>query len=327
MDFKEVCNFFGGSIFPEEPRCDYPDVARRLDEGERSLSSAVGTATPENQAAFLLLRVVQVILTGQHKKAHELINLFSRYTIHHGLPDRWRFRAGAYALLNAIHMFFPPLGRSDTVAHGPSSLLIEELFFNRQGEDYTFWHLVLPGEGMRSDVRSLDRLEFDVFICMYIVSKAIHDIPASNIGRPSPVVVPFDTPSNISISIGGRNLRIRDVAATAEAEELPIVARNLDRLSLEIGRARKWVSFANDVKHLHERYSAASDEVGLASLTMMIGDNIVSGPRTSPLCLNMVLQEQHYSSQLRKDWELPQEPLLPESFAAQFGFTARLFEK
>ena len=326
MDFKEVCDFFGGSIFPEEPRCDYPDVLRRLDDGERSLDSAVGTATTEGQAALLLLRVVHLILTGQHKKAHELINVLSRYTITHGLPDRWRFRAGGYALLNAIHMLFPPLGRSNTVAHGPSSLLVEDLFFNRQGENYTFLNLVLPGEAMRSDMRFLDQLEFDVFICMYIASKAIHDIPASTIGRPNPVVAPSDTPSNVSISIGGRNLRIRDVAATADAAELPIVSRNIDRLSLDFDRVRKGASFANDVKHLHERYSAASDEVGLASLTMMIGDNIVSEPRTSPLCLNMVLQEQHYSSQLRKNWELPQEPLLPESFAAQFGFTARLFE-
>ncbi|KAL8649512.1 MAG: hypothetical protein Q9210_004350 [Variospora velana] len=325
MDFKEVCNFFGGSIFPEEPRCDYPDVMRRLNELDRSLNSAVGTTTTEGRAALLLLRIVHLILTGKHKKASELINELSRYTITHGLPDRWRFRAGGYALLNTIHILFPPLGRSYTVAHGPSSLLVEDLFFSRHEEDSPFKTLLRAGEDMRSAMGFLDQFEFDLFICMYIVSKAIHDVPASDIGRFNTVVAPSDSPSNVSISIRGRNLRIRDVAATADAEGLPIVSRNIDRLSLEFDRARKAVYFAKDIKHLYQRYSAASDEVGLASLMLMIGDNIVSEPRTSPLCLNMVLQEQHHPSQLGRSWKLPQEPLLPESFAEQFGFAARLF--
>ena len=326
MDFREVCNFFGGSIFPEEPRCDYPDVVHRLNEVESSLNSAVGTATTEGRAAFLLLSVVHLILTGSHKKAHQLLNELSRFTITHGLPVRWRFRAGGYALLNTIHILFPPLGRSNTVAHGPSSLLVEDRFFSPHTEDYPFKNLLKAGEAMRSAMGVLDQFEFDLFICMYVVSKAIHDIPVSIIGRPSPVFALYETPSNVSISIGTRNLQIRDVAAIADAEDLPTVSRNIDRLSLEFDRARKWVYFAKDIKHLYDRYSAASDEVGLASLTMMIGDNIVSEPRTSPLCLNMILREQDYPSQLRRTWELQQEPLLSESFAAELGFAARLFE-
>lgn len=326
MDFREVCSFFGGSIFPEEPRCDYPDVVHRLNQVEDSLNSAVGTAATEARAAFLLLRVVYLILTGKHKRAHELINELSRYSIAHRLPDRWRFRAGAYALLNTVHILFPPLGRSNTVAHGPSSLLVEDLFFSPQAEEYPFKSLLMPGEIMRSALGVLDQLEFDLFICMYAVSKAIHDIPASSIGRPSPVVAPSDTPSNVSITIGARNLRIRDVAAIADVEELPMVSRNIDRLSLELDRARKWVYFAKDMDQLYERYSASSDEVGVASLLMMIGDNIVSDPRTSPLSLNMVLQEQHDPSPLLRTSQRQQGPLLSESFAAKVGLPTRSFE-
>ncbi|MDI1485065.1 MAG: hypothetical protein OHK93_000199 [Ramalina farinacea] len=326
MDFKDVCEFFGGSIFPEEPRCDYPDIVQRLNDVERSLSSTSDTAIEEGRAALLLLRVVHLVLTGKHKKAHELINELSRCTVDHGLPDRWRFRAGAYALLNTIHILFPPLGRSHTVAHGPSSLLVEDRFFSPQEEDHALKNILKAGESMRNAMGPLDQLEFDLFVCMYIVSKAMHDIPASDIGRSNYVVAPSDMPSNVSISIGGRNLRIRDVAAMADTQGLPIVSRNVDRLSLEFDGARKWDLFAEGIKQLYERYTAASDEVGEASLIMMIGDNIVSEPRTSPLSLNMVLHEQHYQSQQRGSWEPPQAPLLPESFPAQLGFDTRQSE-
>ena len=37
MDFREVCAFFGGSIFPEEFRCDFdiPDFKSRVDNLQR----------------------------------------------------------------------------------------------------------------------------------------------------------------------------------------------------------------------------------------------------------------------------------------------------
>ena len=326
MDFRDVCDFFGGTISPEEPRCDFPDIVRRLSELERSSDSAVGTAATEGRAAFLLLRVVFLILTGEHKKAHELINELSRYARANSLPDRWRFRAGSYALLNTIHILFPPLGRSSTVAHGPSTLLVEDLFFSPRAENYHFMNLLSAGEALRGTMGVLDQLEFDLFICTFVTSKAIHDIPASTIDPLNLVVTTSHNPSNISIAIGARDLRIRDVAATANVEGLPTVSRNIDRLALEFDRTRKWVGFAEDMKQLYERYSAASDEVGLASLMMMIGDNIISEPRTSPLCLNMILQEQHDQDPLRRTRQRQQEPLLSESFAAELGFPPRLFE-
>ena len=59
---------------------------------------------------------------------------------------------------------------------------------------------------------------------------------------------------------------------------------------------------------------------------MMIGDNIVSGTRTSPLALNMVLEEWQNQSPLYTIWRGQQEPLLPESIVAELGLTARQFE-
>lgn len=60
MDFREVCDFFGGSVFVEEPRGDFADALTRIEAREANAMNP----SEDEKAALLLLRLVQAALVG-----------------------------------------------------------------------------------------------------------------------------------------------------------------------------------------------------------------------------------------------------------------------
>ncbi|KAL8820776.1 MAG: hypothetical protein Q9191_007448, partial [Dirinaria sp. TL-2023a] len=60
MDFRETCNFFGGSIFVEEPRGDFKSSEERIQEREANINQS----SDDEKAACVLLRIVHSALVG-----------------------------------------------------------------------------------------------------------------------------------------------------------------------------------------------------------------------------------------------------------------------
>ncbi len=175
MDFEVVCDFFGGSIFPEEPRCNYTDVLARIEV----LDGTGDCANIETRAATNLFRAIFAIVTGRHMTAKKALDDLIQVYLRGDLPQRWAFRLRSYILLNTIYTLFPPLLRSSPVIKGASPLLVENFAFSRQGPDAAITLQLQENEGRRPDTNSLDCLEFDTFVCIYLSSMAISNVIAS----------------------------------------------------------------------------------------------------------------------------------------------------
>ena len=97
MDFREVCEFFGGSIFIEEPRGDFADALNRIEDRE---ANAINCSQDE-KAALLLLRLIQAALAGKvttvDGKSSYTTLVDSLYS--GGFGKRWLFRTRSYVLL------------------------------------------------------------------------------------------------------------------------------------------------------------------------------------------------------------------------------------
>jgi hypothetical protein len=91
MDFKEISDFFGGTVFPEEYRGDFKLIEVRINGLEKhlSLSSSV-----EDRAKVFLLRAILSMLTGDLKVASGFLEKILAFGTE--LDLRWRARCKAY---------------------------------------------------------------------------------------------------------------------------------------------------------------------------------------------------------------------------------------
>ena len=156
MDFEEVCNFFGGGIFPEEFRGNLAESSYKLDHIESNPDLRAANA----KAATALLRAIWHSLSADPSMAFPLI---LQLIAQENLPQRWKFRAHAYRILLASWLEQPPCFRFCSLSGSPAELTSE----NGESGDYI---ALVVGESMdlceqlMQNVSRLDVAEY-YFIC------------------------------------------------------------------------------------------------------------------------------------------------------------------
>ena len=91
MSFAAICEVFGGSIFPEELRGNYPQSSVNWDE----LKSWDDFDDP---ATISLLNAVHATLIGHHGSAYETLKTLRTEADHGNFEQEWRLRACSYII-------------------------------------------------------------------------------------------------------------------------------------------------------------------------------------------------------------------------------------
>ena len=122
MDFREICEYFGGSIFIEEPRGNLASVPERIKEREASIADA----SSDEKVAVLLLKFVYSALIGNSVNYDNgpKFQGCMQPLLSGEFGTRWKFRAKSYVLLICSWQLYPPLFRFCTLQRGPSSMLL-----------------------------------------------------------------------------------------------------------------------------------------------------------------------------------------------------------
>jgi CHAT domain-containing protein len=289
MDFTEVCDVFGGSIFPEEYRGDYAQARQHIDALQSDID---GKSDDEKQTMVKLLGAILWMFQGRHVEAEQSFADILDCSRQGKVGIRWLFRSSTYTILNTVFQHHPPLFRSSPLLHGLSTRLDE----NIREYDQFVETLISIAYTIRDQVEPLDAFECDVIVFIYVVSGKIarSSWTLDETGAVKRPPIPQANIEHFGCEIDGISITPGRLKQTAADLGLKWIARYIDRLCLEVNRCRESPQLAGDVVHLLQQYNNNQDALGVASMHLMIGDNIVSGPTTSPICLNFTLMEQLY---------------------------------
>lgn len=120
MDFQELSNFFGGTLFSEEYRGDFEQIKRDIEQRERSVHSK---GSPNAKAEILLLKAVFELLRGEYTACQ--VNLDKIKAFGSEVDDMWRARCKIYERFNLVSIFAPSAIRFRSNLGGSASSIRE----------------------------------------------------------------------------------------------------------------------------------------------------------------------------------------------------------
>ena len=282
MDFREVCDFFGGSIFIEEPRGNFADALSMIEDRE---ATAINPSEDE-KAALLLLRLIQAALVGNitsvNGKPSFATHLQSLYS--GGFGKRWLFRSRSYALLLSTWQFYPPFFRFCSLERGPSSMLMDTTL----NPHAHHCRLVEQCLDLINDVDPLDQLEFCVIREVWTLSHCA--LEAARVSNPAYM---FHLPNPISPHHHKRVYencchRLAHVRDLAEQLCFDTISNYAERLILEVRQAQGVSICEDDLDRLEERYENSGDHVGVGICRVLRADATVSSSFTNPSTFNLL---------------------------------------
>lgn len=282
MDFREVCDFFGGSVFVEEPRGDFADALTRIEAREANAMNP----SEDEKAALLLLRLVQAALVGNitNVDGRPSFQTHVQALYAGGFGKRWLFRTRSYVLLLSTWQFYPPLFRFCSLQRGPSSMLINTTLNPHAHHS----RLVEQCLEMINDVEPLDQLEFCVTREVWTLShRALEAARVSNpaymFHSPTPTSPHHD--ARIYENCCHRLAYVRDLA-----EELcfDTISNYAERLIWEVRHAQGVSNSVDNLERLEKRYENSGDHVGVGICHVLHADAMVSSSFTSPSTFNLL---------------------------------------
>ena len=106
MDFKQLSDFFGGTVFPDDYRVDLQDAARRITD----LESSSDQSDVRVKASIILLRLIHSAMSGDLARADVNLERLSQFP-ESELGSSWPFRRSAYRFYIACLKRMPPILR------------------------------------------------------------------------------------------------------------------------------------------------------------------------------------------------------------------------
>ncbi|KAH8751163.1 CHAT domain-containing protein [Hyaloscypha finlandica] len=273
MDFREICDFFGGTVFYDDLRGDLTDIRRKLS----SLYSESPLPSINNTAKLILLEAVWNLLTGDFNNAAILLHSLTDDGIY---GPRWCFRGHAYTGLMITWIEFPPLFKQCDLS-GPSLLTWRKRSpAIRAALEFVYCH------DHKQDATVMDILEFRVF---YEINKFYSRTKLSAF-KLNPTVEGYEDHQNV------RDDLLKEVSAS-QSQRLQLLQRALDlglvavsayltRLMYEAAHSMGISASHLLLESLRERYTVSGDEVGIGLYWLVRGDHNASPSFTSPLVLN-----------------------------------------
>lgn len=279
MDFKETCNFFGGSVFYDDLRGDLDHIHARLDErwSKTPLVHLDGTAS------LLLLRAIWNLLRGEFHTAIEHLNCL----IHdEQYGARWAFRAHAYTAMVHTWRHHPRLFKSCDLSgptmvtwrnHNPIDLALKSIKYCRQHRD--------------TENSIMDSIELRIIEELCRVEHAVRTIAF----RLNPLAEDYteyeSTRAEDMRHVASSMKAISGMRALSYQLGLPVVSAYLSKQLYELFHAQGSPHSYSQLEKMRSMYRSEDDVVGEGLYWMTRGDFNASPPFTSLLALNFDISD------------------------------------
>ena len=266
MDFLELCELFGGSLFTEEYRGNLQRAQELL-----SLKEADEISTIFQQACVCMLR-------GNNQ---ETLQHLTRLEQIPSLAPRWKLRAQTYKLLSIILHRYPPLLRTipaDLNQPWAANIPIAEVG-NQISPIFSQY---------RADVGVDDALSFECVYLLAIISfpgfmrcaQVRHaDYP---IGKNGKLYRKFAKEAREKLQ------SLQQMRNMCNATCMQRLGRYITRLEVEIlfgiGSPERFTR----LQALEEEYRASEDWAGVAACKLLAADFQIASPFSSPLAFNLI---------------------------------------
>jgi hypothetical protein len=288
MDFREICSFFGGSIFYEEFRCDfsYDDISSRIEALER----AEHVEESDHTAANSLLRAIAAILRGQFNGAETILA-----SLLHIEDERWKARAAFYAMFCWTTKLYHPLFRFQPRCESPTKILNINCHSwpGEEGETTTTFALAHVLRRLNPEtVQDLDFLEKTLFKLIW----EVHHTGFRTAQLLNPQYCENHYQSGRGFDDGFFNLvylreALERLAHHFSTLGLPVIANYISRLLYELDLMGGAEDTKESLANLRTLNDSEGDSIGVGLCDLLEGDCILSGPFSSPLALNIPLVE------------------------------------
>lgn len=278
MDFREICSFFGGSIFYEELRGDLKEIRARIDQEECDVSVE---CTSDERARILLLNAVWNLLSGNFKIAKNFLDDL----IDGNYGPQWTFRAHAYIILHHTWYKHPPIFRTSSLKKGIGMNVLESQEGAKKPVSFQYCLDHIGELGL------MESLEYGVIAetwCVYVFlyDEAWQENPASEEYE--------DSRSSSEERL--EHLSEQRNALSAIQELFPKlglekIAAYIERLLAELAWAQGLAETETHIERMQMRYNELDDYHGLGLCELLKGDMLVSNPNTGPLVLNFQIED------------------------------------
>jgi len=261
MDFKELCKFFGGTIFPEEFRGDLKKLKADITYKEDKLRSSRDL---NEEAAVGLIRAVWQMQSGEFKKAREDLELLDDEKY----GRRWVFRAKLYKALHWLWSTFPPLFKYDsrtmTDTMQAASQNAARTGKKIMGFTDNWQYITQYRKETLYQLSNIDILEYDMI--RILTSLCLGEVDCFRILNPASRYFDDDA-GEVQIcmeSIPQTQANIKTLQRLATQQQLPGVAAYLERILYETARAGGKISdMVQHLANLRSLYLTAADWHGL----------------------------------------------------------------
>ncbi|KAH7125881.1 CHAT domain-containing protein [Dactylonectria macrodidyma] len=271
MDFTQVLEVFGGTIFAEEYRTNFKDSEDWIQAFESATSNI---PTNEERAALLLLRAIQDALRGNLSGADRYLADL-QCLAQSGLDSAWLSRCRTYQsyLLSlkrapAILRFWPDVESQSGQLRDAKLQMFEskQQLRSERRNRASSWSVV---EELESNLIWSSFWYYDNLWKAYDHNQSY---PNSTWGFTfdSTEIYPPETPT---------------LAVTLE---LPTLKVYLDRIQTEYQQAGGTEGISALLQQFYETCISAGDLAGAANFRLLQADHILSPPYTSPLALNLM---------------------------------------
>jgi CHAT domain-containing protein len=285
MDFRDICNFFGGTIFPEEYRTDFEKNDERIAIAASRLTQS---SPPTTWASLLLLKALNAGMRGDVAAAQSHLTELSRLA-ESSLDARWRFRCRHYEFHLLCLQRFPPILRfrpnddndSAIRAHAQLSIVprIKDMMSCRRLFASSNWSPIDKAESEMID-------KSKAFINELWMAAYRHH-PA----------FPMDSQAEMLRRLGidlftSSKPFPKELLELVETMNLPETFGYLKRLAVEHSLGAGLQDSMSMSSALGEMYVRRDDFIGAANCRLLQADNSLSPPFSSPLALNLMPLDQ-----------------------------------
>ncbi|KAJ4297253.1 hypothetical protein N0V88_004171 [Collariella sp. IMI 366227] len=275
MDLNEICHAFGGSIFLDDYTLDIRSAKQKLEDFETRPDKS--SEDNESLTSLLLLDGLLNAAKGNLKLSALLLKHASTYAQKSG-SARLVFRCDTYDFFLFSIKADPPLWHfhEDRESHW-RKLSDQE---TRQ-EDWRR-RFIETRSGIWPCLTAIDRLERDIIndyahYADELQMAAFAHHPAYRQRKNMAVLFTSSVPFSLPLIEGANRLGLRGVS------------RHLRRLNAQYLLAGGSTQGVQELEQLYQECLGDGDLTGAASCQLMLGDNRLSLPFTSPIVLNICL--------------------------------------
>nr|XP_036584225.1 uncharacterized protein CTRU02_05869 [Colletotrichum truncatum]KAF6793614.1 hypothetical protein CTRU02_05869 [Colletotrichum truncatum] len=265
MDFPELCDFFGGTIFYDDYRGDLTAIAEKI-----SLrASSIPLILLDNVASQTLLEAIWSLLTGNYTSAFQRLNDLNQEGVY---CERWLRRARLYEVLANLWFRHPPMFQECDL-RGPAMMLWDAWHPEPVRDDKL---ITPPADASRGDILEV--------LCI----RTLRNIQDDRTKLSKSLFNSEYTAADISSEPSSHSPGPLQVAYEALRLDMPIVASYFLQVAFgygsidEVGCFDKWIE-------LRDSGPRAGRSHIFGTQSMMLGDRAVSPPDTTSLAYNLNL--------------------------------------